>query len=133
MKNNQNKGLTVSNEAIAKAGLGDEIAVIGTEGAIVIANAKMTAMELIKTIDSLAEITQGYLAILAKNCGECDDCGHCEELDFEGSSMLSWRKMARLFILSLPNMTTTSPMCRLTCFRYLLIMASASESLTLFW
>lgn len=84
MKNNQNKGLTVSNEAITKAGLGDEIAVIGAEGAIVIAGAKMTAIELIKTIDSLAEITQGYLAILAKNCGECDDCGHCKDLDFEG-------------------------------------------------
>lgn len=84
MKENQNKGFTVSNEAITKAGLGDEIAVIHTEGAIVIAGAKMTAMELIKTIDSLAEITQGYLSILAKNCGECDDCGHCEDLDFEG-------------------------------------------------
>ncbi|WP_352416471.1 hypothetical protein [Oscillibacter ruminantium] len=84
MKNNQNKGLIISNEAIIKAGLGDEIAVIGTDSAIVIAGAKMTAMELIKTIDSLAEITQGYLAILSKNCGECDDCGHCEDLDFEG-------------------------------------------------
>lgn len=84
MKNNQNKGFTVSNESITKAGLRDEIAVIHTEGAIVIAGAKMTAMEMIKTIDSLAEITQGYLSILAKNCGECDDCGHCEDLDFEG-------------------------------------------------
>lgn len=84
MKNtNQKNGLTLSNESIKKAGLGDEVAVIGTEGAIVITGAKMTAMQLIQTIDSLSEITQRYLEILAKNCGECDDCGHCAELDFE--------------------------------------------------
>lgn len=150
MKNNQNMGFTVSNEAITKAGLGDEIAVIGTDGAIIIASAKMTAMELIKTIDSLEEITQGYLAILAKNCGECDDCGHCEELDFEGIHLPA----QVLEIAGIPEGTKLNAFVeedgeivhiepaeydhdisdvRLTCFRYLLIMASASESLTLFW
>lgn len=41
----------------------------------------MTAMDMVKTIATLAEVTQNFLAILAKNCGTCEDCGHCEELD----------------------------------------------------
>lgn len=75
-KTNQNNGFTLSNENIEKVELRNEIAVIDNE--------KMTAMDVIKIIDALSEITQGYLELLAKNCGACNDCDYCEDLDFEG-------------------------------------------------
>nr|WP_308545746.1 hypothetical protein [uncultured Lachnoclostridium sp.] len=84
MKNNtENKGLLVTNEMIEKANLGEEITLTATDHLILITKSKMTAMDFIQTIDSLAEITQAYLEILEKNCGGCEDCGHCEELEQE--------------------------------------------------
>lgn len=84
MKNTiENKGILVANEMIEKSNLGEVITQTGTDHLILLTKAKMTAMDLVKTIDALADITEAYLEILEKNCGGCEECGHCEELEHE--------------------------------------------------
>lgn len=82
-KLNEQQGLTVENEMIEFANLGDEVVVTALDRLVVLTKAKMTAMDMVKTIATLAEVTQNLLATLAKNCGTCEDCGHCEEMDTE--------------------------------------------------
>ena len=84
MKNtNQNNGILVEKEIIEKADLGDNIKLVATDHIIVITKAKMTAMDLVKTIDSMSSLLYSLMDGLAECCGECDGCDHCEDLDFE--------------------------------------------------
>lgn len=84
MKNTtQNKGLLVDNEIIEKAELGDNIKLVATDHLIVLTKAEMTAMDLVKTIDSMSTLLYSLVDTLAECCGECDECDHCEDLDFE--------------------------------------------------
>lgn len=80
----ENRGLLVDNEIIEKAALGDNVKLVATDHLIVLTKAKMTAMDMVKTIDSLSTLLYSLVDALAECCGECDDCGHCEDLDFEG-------------------------------------------------
>ncbi|NCC86294.1 MAG: hypothetical protein EOM05_00290 [Clostridia bacterium] len=84
MKNtNQNNGLLVENEIIEKAELGDNVKLVATDHLIVLTKAKMTAMDLVETIDSMSTLLYSLIDGLAECCGECDGCDHCEDLDFE--------------------------------------------------
>lgn len=80
-KLNEQQGLVVENEMIEFANLGDEVVLTAVDRLIVLTKAKMTAMDMVKTIGTLTDITQNLLEVLAKNCGTCEDCGHCEEMD----------------------------------------------------
>lgn len=82
-KLNEQQGLTVENKMIEFANLGEEVVVTALDHLVVLTKAKMTALDMVKTIATLAEVTQNLLATLAKNCGTCEDCGHCEEMDTE--------------------------------------------------
>lgn len=83
MKKLEQQGLTVENEMIEFANLGDEVVVTALDHLVVLTKAKMTAMDMVKIIATLAEVTQNLLATLARNCGNCENCGHCEEMDTE--------------------------------------------------
>lgn len=74
------KGLRIRREIVDASGfLGNEaLAVHGEEYAIVILKEKMTAMELVKTIQSLKDLASGLLIYLAQVCGSCEHCeGGC--------------------------------------------------------
>lgn len=104
MKNTmENKGFLVTNENIEKANLGDEITLAGKDHLILLTKSKMAAIDLIKTIDSLAEMTEGYLEILEKNCGGCEDCNH-NELEQE---ILHLPK----YLLDLADIPTDAKLC----------------------
>ncbi|HBF65741.1 MAG TPA: hypothetical protein DDW34_08370 [Clostridium sp.] len=83
MKKLEQQGLVVENEMIDFAKLGEEVVVTALDHIVVLTKVKMTALDMVKTIATLAEVTQNLLATLAKNCGTCEDCGHCEEMDTE--------------------------------------------------
>lgn len=84
MKNTtQNKGLLVDDEIIEKAALGDNVKLVATDHLIVLTKAKMTAMDMVKTIDCMSTLLYSLVDALAECCGECDDCDHCDDLDFE--------------------------------------------------
>ena len=85
MKNTtENKGLLIENEILENANLGDNVRLLATENIVTLTKGKMTAIDVIKDIDSLTGILQSYVEELAECCGDCDDCGHCENMDFEG-------------------------------------------------
>lgn len=79
----ENRGLLVDNEIIEKAALGDNVKLVATDHLIVLIKAKMTAMDVVKTIDSMSALLYSLVNALAECCGECDDCDHCDDLDFE--------------------------------------------------
>lgn len=84
MKNTiENKGLLVDNEIIEKAELGDNVKLVATDHIIVLTKAKMTAMDMVKTIDSISTLLYSLVDALAECCGECDNCDHCDDLDFD--------------------------------------------------
>ena len=84
MKNTiENRGLLVENEIIKKAELGDNVMLVATDHLIVLTKAKMTAMDMVKTIDSMSTLLYSLVDALAECCGECDGCDHCDDLDFE--------------------------------------------------
>ena len=51
------------------------------DGAIVITKARMTAMDMIKTIWSLSSLVTDMSARLGAACGDCTGCGFCECID----------------------------------------------------
>ena len=71
------KGLRIRREIVDASGfLGNgALAVHGEEHAIVVLKEKMTAMELVQTIQSLKNLASDLLVHLARTCGPC---GHCE-------------------------------------------------------
>jgi hypothetical protein len=43
----------------------------------------MTAMDIVKMIEAMTEVTENLLNILAQACSVCDKCGGCEDLDMD--------------------------------------------------
>lgn len=79
----ENKELLVENEIIENAALGDKIKLTATNHLITLTKSEMTAMDLVKTIDAMTLQLQILVDLLAECCGECEDCNHCDCLDFE--------------------------------------------------
>lgn len=79
----ENKGLLVENEIIAKAELGNHVKLVATDHLVVLTKAEMTAMDFVKTIESMTVLLDSLVEGLAEACGECDGCDHCDDLDFE--------------------------------------------------
>ncbi len=105
MKNiNQTKGLTVENEVIEHANLGEDIVLTATDHLIVLAKGKMSAMDMVKTIESLTDLTHLYLEVLAKNCGVCEKCGHCEDLEDEDIKLPE-------YLLEIAGVPTDAKLC----------------------
>ncbi|MEG1630939.1 MAG: hypothetical protein RR423_01635 [Hydrogenoanaerobacterium sp.] len=83
MKTITSKGLLVTNDIIEKAQLGGFIRLLATDNLITLTKGEMTAKEIINVIDALSKVLDGYIEILKRSCGTCDDCGHCDDLDFD--------------------------------------------------
>jgi len=73
----EKKGLIIRREILDASGFGDDgaLAVHAGENAVVLMKEEMTAMELVRTFQSLHGLTAGLLIHLTK---VCDPCEHCE-------------------------------------------------------
>ncbi len=71
------KELSIRGEILDASGFGNDgaLAVHGRENAIVIMKEEMTAMELVRTFQSLRDLASDLLGHLTKIC---DPCEHCE-------------------------------------------------------
>ena len=75
--------IPITPDLLEMTNLGDKIAVLGLERLIALTKGQMTAMDIIHTIDSLTALRNIYLDVLADCCGTCDQCKHCDTIDFE--------------------------------------------------
>ncbi|MGL4791607.1 MAG: AbrB/MazE/SpoVT family DNA-binding domain-containing protein [Anaerotignaceae bacterium] len=71
-------------QIIENANLGERLNVVSLANVITITKDNMTAMETIKTIDGLIDLVESLMETLVESCGYCDECGQCENLDFQG-------------------------------------------------
>lgn len=79
MKFNQmiyDTGAHIPHLALSLAMLTDEecLEMFVKDGALVLTKSKMTAMDIIKTIEQIEEISIGLSIMLAESCGPCSDC-----------------------------------------------------------
>lgn len=75
--------IPITSDLLEMTNLGSKIEVLGMERLIALTKGKMTAMDIIHTIDSLTTLRNNYLDVLADCCGTCDGCKHCDTIDFE--------------------------------------------------
>lgn len=83
VKENDGKGVIIPHAALVLSDLGDakKLRLLLTNGAVVVLKNAMTAMDIIRVIDNLNEISSELLAALVDACGACEDCGGCDGLD----------------------------------------------------
>ena len=81
-RENPRQRIVVPNPAKKLSGLDNEteLELHALNGAIVIAKAGMTAMDLVSMFWSLTGTTVNLLTTLARACGTCDGCGYCDHL-----------------------------------------------------
>lgn len=75
-KNATIKGAFIPRSALALSGFAEDesAALHALPGAIVLLKKRMTAMDMIRAVDALSQISTDLLTKLSKVCGPCDDC-----------------------------------------------------------
>lgn len=68
--------------SIAKLAEEENLSMFMQNGVIVLTKSKMTAMELINTIEEIEKISINLSIRLADACGPCTDCAECPCADF---------------------------------------------------
>lgn len=66
------QGLVVDNEVITIANLGDQISLSASDHLIMLSKSKMTATDIVKTIESMTDEVEDLLKILAQACKTCN-------------------------------------------------------------
>lgn len=85
IKETTKKKLVIPNAVLELSGLekGEPVEIRAADDAVIILRKKMTAMELIRAVDSLQRLTGELNQHLAQVCGPCEDCsedGECPAL-----------------------------------------------------
>jgi len=80
IKNTAARGLLIPLPALKLCGFqeGDTVELNTTEGVLVVMKGRMTAMELLTTVERLRSVAGDLLDHLADVCGPCEDCEGCE-------------------------------------------------------
>ena len=80
VKDTTKKKLVIPNAVLALSGLekGEPVEIRTMEDAVVILRKEMTAMELVRAIDSLQDAVLDMTLHLANVCGPCEDCSDGE-------------------------------------------------------
>lgn len=85
VKGTTKKKLVIPNTVMELSGFerGATVELHALADTVAILKKRMTAMEMVNTIDSLQRLTVDLFAELAKTCGACEDCGggECPALD----------------------------------------------------
>lgn len=95
----EDKGIVVTNDIIEKAKLGNKVSLFSIDNIVMLTKTEMTAMEVVKLIDSLTQILQNYVEALAESCGkpdirnenlkeneayyDCENCSYCNAITAE--------------------------------------------------
>lgn len=84
-RDKKNKALAVPAAALKLSGLGEEdrLRMETGSGGLFIAKEKLTAKEMVATVELLSTLASDYIVKLALACGFCNDCGFCEMEDEE--------------------------------------------------
>lgn len=85
IKTNEKGEIRIPRTALKRAKLEDDptLRMGADDGVVIVMKKKMTAMDIITTADSLFNLANSLVDMLADACGVCEDCGDCDGPCFE--------------------------------------------------
>ena len=89
------KGLTIPYEVLEAVGFTDAITLTAFEDVIILKKSKMTALEMIQTIEGLEHVAIGLYEELLANFhtdDECENCTFCDDFIEDSVEVPDWAK-----------------------------------------